>query len=463
MLKRYYQVCGSLLIVTDAIGLVCAWLLSYYLRFYTQIVPVTKGIPPFSRYVALTVPVVFLWLAVFSYFRLYRTSRITRRSAEFWNVWKAHFVALAAFMALTYVITEYRFSRVVIGYFALLAGCYLVSVRLVLRNFLRRLVASGKKTRSAVIIGAGPSALAIYDRFSRMPELGVQVRGFLSKDGRANPALPGPVLGTYGDAARLGETVDEIVIALPRSEAGEVERILRALEDSVVDLHLVPDVYEYIVVGCTVEDFDEVPVLALNEAPIDPLGALWKRFLDLVVALSALLVISPLLVLIALIVKLTSRGPIFYGQARMSVDGSTFRMWKFRSMKVDAERETGAVWAKKDDDRRTPIGVFLRSTSIDELPQLWNVLIGEMSLVGPRPERPEFVSEFRRHVPKYMLRHKVKAGITGWAQVNGWRGDTSLERRIECDLYYIRHWSLLFDLRILFLTAFRGFVNKNAY
>jgi exopolysaccharide biosynthesis polyprenyl glycosylphosphotransferase len=212
-----------------------------------------------------------------------------------------------------------------------------------------------------------------------------------------------------------------------------------------------------------VEDFDQIPVLALNETAIDPLGAFFKRLMDLVGSAAALLIFSPIYLATALAIKLTSRGPIFYGQERMSVDGSTFRMWKFRSMKVNAEEKTGAVWAVPNDDRRTSIGSFLRKTSLDEIPQFWNVFVGEMSLVGPRPERPEFVHQFRGNIPKYMLRHKVKAGITGWAQVNGWRGDTSLEKRIECDLYYIRHWSLALDCKILALTFLKGFIHKNAY
>jgi Undecaprenyl-phosphate glucose phosphotransferase len=466
VLKRYYQVFGSILIVTDALGLVAAWVLAYYLRFYTQIVPVTKGIPPFSRYVALTVPVVLLWVAVFSYFRLYRTSKITRRTTELGNVLQAHLMATGAFVVLTWVITEYRFSRVVIGYFMVLAGIHLLFSRLALRNLLRRLVRHGFKSRPVVIVGTGASALAAVDRMRRMPELGIQVKGFFSLDGKTRPGLPAPVLGSYAEiqtvCEKLGD-MSEILIALPRSEASEQDIILRALGETVHTVYLVPDLYEYIVVGCTVEDFDQVPVLALNETPIDPLGALWKRIFDFSVALTALLILSPLMLLIALLVKLTSRGSIFYGQTRMGLDGSTFQMWKFRSMKVDAEKETGAVWAKKDDDRRTIIGAFLRSSSLDELPQFWNVLIGEMSLVGPRPERPEFVHQFRGRIPAYMLRHKVKAGITGWAQVNGWRGDTSLEKRIECDLYYIRNWSLAMDVRILLMTAVRGFVHKNAY
>ncbi len=453
------------MIVSDIFGLIATWLLAFYLRFYTQIVPVTKGIPPFSRYVALTVPVVFLWVAVFSYFRLYRTSRVTRRTTELANVLRAHGVALALFVVLTWVITEYRFSRVVIGYFGVLSGIYVLATRLALRNALRRWVSQGKFLRSVVVMGAGASAQAVVSRIQRMPELGIRVVGFLTKDGKNPGDLKFPVLGSYADVNAVCEkhSVQEVIIALPRSDAPEQEKILNSFGDSVFDIHLVPDVYDYVVVGCAVEDFDQIPVLALNESPIDPLGSFMKRTLDILVSAVVLMIFSPLYLLLAALVKITSRGPIFYGQVRMSMDGSTFLMWKYRSMKVGAEEKTGAVWAKKDDDRRTPIGAFLRSTSLDEIPQFWNVLMGEMSLVGPRPERPEFVSQFRGSIPKYMLRHKVKAGITGWAQINGWRGDTSLEKRIECDLFYIKNWTLWLDLKILVLTIFRGFVNKNAY
>lgn len=463
MLKRYYQVFGSLLIVSDALGLVIAWWISYYLRFYTQIVPVTKGIPPFSPYSALTLPVVLLWVTVFSYFNLYRSNRIMRRTTELGQVLRAHGTAVALLASLTWVVTEYQFSRGVILFFAVVASFFLLFPRLFLRNTLRNLVAKGIRTRQVLVVGTGASAQAAVDRLRRMPELGFRVKGFLNAGGQAEPSLKGPVLGKYADIARHLEGIDEIVVALPRSEADRQDEILKALGDAVQNVQLVPDLYEYIVVGCTVEDFDHLPVVALNESPIDPMGAFWKRTFDFTLSLLALIVLSPVFLVIALFVKLTSRGPVFYGQERMGLDGSTFQMWKFRSMKVDAEKETGAVWARKNDDRRTAFGTFLRSTSLDELPQFWNVVRGNMSLVGPRPERPEFVYQFRGHVPRYMLRHKVKAGITGWAQINGWRGDTSLEKRIECDLYYIRNWSLFFDVKILLLTAVRGFIHKNAY
>lgn len=465
MLKRYHQVFGSLLIAADICGLISAWLMAYYLRFYTQIVPVTKGIPPLSKYATLIIPVCFVWLVVFSYFQLYRSQRITRRTTELGKVLRAHMVALLLFVALTYIFTEYRFSRVVIGYFGVISGFYLLAVRLLLRNGLRHLRSFGLHQRTVAIVGDGATALAIYERICRMPELGIRVLGFVNQSGQSDSALPLAVIGAYADIPEKIShwKIDDLILALPRAQGAIEDRMLKDLNKSVIGVHLVPDMYAYLMVGCQVESFDDLPVLGINESPVTLTGKIWKRSMDILLSAVALLFLSPLLLLIALLVKLTSRGPIFYGQVRMGIDGGTFKMWKFRSMRVDAEATTGAVWAKKDDDRRTPIGTFLRSSSLDELPQFWNVFCGDMSLVGPRPERPEFVHQFRHQIPGYMLRHKVRAGMTGWAQVNGWRGDTSLEKRIECDLFYIRHWSLFFDFKILLLTVYRGFINKNAY
>lgn len=203
--------------------------------------------------------------------------------------------------------------------------------------------------------------------------------------------------------------------------------------------------------------------MQLNKPPLREIDLFIKRLFDLVITFIGMVFISPLLFLLAILVKITSPGPVLYAQERMGLDGKIFKMWKFRSMKVGAESETGAVWAKENDPRRTRFGTFLRKTSLDELPQLWNVLKGDMSLVGPRPERSVFIEKFKKEIPAYMLRHRMKAGITGWAQVNGWRGNTSLEKRIDCDIYYIKNWSIWLDLKILFLTFLKGFINKNAY
>ena len=254
-----------------------------------------------------------------------------------------------------------------------------------------------------------------------------------------------------------------ILLGLPRTHHEHLHILIQSLKDETVDLHIIPDYSDYFALGAKVESFNGVPLIQLNESPLFGYQAWLKRSMDIVLSLLGLLILSPILILTATLIKLTSRGSILYTQERMGLDGQTFNMLKFRSMKTDAEAKTGAVWAVQNDDRRTVTGKFLRSTSIDELPQLWNVFVGDMSLVGPRPERPVFVGKFKHEISNYMLRHKVKTGITGWAQVNGWRGDTSLEKRIECDLYYIRNWSLWFDVKILFFTLFKGFVNKNAY
>jgi Undecaprenyl-phosphate glucose phosphotransferase len=238
--------------------------------------------------------------------------------------------------------------------------------------------------------------------------------------------------------------------------------ILSELKDSTVDVKIVPDLYQFITVGGSIEDFEGLPLISVQESPLDGFGQIYKRIFDITFSLLALLILSPFMMLIALLIKLTSKGPIFYSQERMSVDGTCFSIYKFRTMFIDAEA-SGPGWTKKGDQRVTTIGKYLRKYSLDELPQFWNVLVGDMSLVGPRPERPVFIDDFRRKIPSYMLRHKVPAGITGWAQVNGWRGDTSIDKRIEYDLYYIRNWSISLDFKIILLTIIRGLINKNAY
>jgi Undecaprenyl-phosphate glucose phosphotransferase len=231
----------------------------------------------------------------------------------------------------------------------------------------------------------------------------------------------------------------------------------------MLDVKVVPDLLQVIALRARIEDLDGVPVINVNDPSIQGFNSILKRAIDIVISAMALLILALPLGIIALLVKLTSRGPVFYQQERMGLDGKPFTILKFRSMEDDAERETGPVWAQQDDARVTTLGRFLRRSNLDELPQLWNVLRGDMSIVGPRPERPHFVEQFKHRIPQYMLRHKVKAGLTGWAQVNGWRGNTPLEKRIEYDLYYIENWSVRLDLKIMWLTVIKGFFHKHAY
>lgn len=470
MLKRYHRVVGGVFRIVDACVIAGVWLASYWIRFYLQPIEVTKGFPPFEKYAALLPLIVVLWSAVFSAMRVYESQRMLRRTHEAHLLLKSHGVALLLFIAITYLFSEYKYSRGVMVSFGLVGAVLLVVFRLALRNALRAIRRKGYNLRYVLAVGEGKPLETLIARMDKFPELGLRVVGVLSHESHVRPegrseVAGKPVVGHFGEIAEVVKShrIDKVLIALPRQYYGEMDRILRLLVDETVDIQIVPDVHEYVALGCEVEDFDGLPIVNLNDSPLNGWGALAKRMTDMFCSALALLLLAPLLLLIGFLVKLTSKGPMFYSQERMGLDGRTFKMYKFRSMRTDAESESGAVWAQEGDPRRTAIGTFLRATSLDELPQLWNVLRGDMSLVGPRPERPVFVTKFRSEIPHYMLRHKVKAGITGWAQVNGWRGNTSLQSRIECDLYYIRNWSYLLDWKILFLTLWKGFVNKNAY
>jgi Undecaprenyl-phosphate glucose phosphotransferase len=272
------------------------------------------------------------------------------------------------------------------------------------------------------------------------------------------------VLGAIKDleAVLAERKVEQIFVALPLEAHKRMMNVLAMVGSECVEVKLVPDILQYATLKATLEDLDGTPVINLSQVPLQGWSSLVKRVMDLALAAAGLLVLAPVLPLIALAVWIEDRGPILYGQERMGLDGRVFKIWKFRSMRVDAEASTGPVWAVQDDPRRTRFGGFLRRWSLDELPQLWNVLVGDMSLVGPRPERPTFVHEFKLRLPQYMLRHRVKSGITGWAQVHGWRGNTSIRKRLEYDLYYIENWSLGLDFKILWMTVRHG-IRHNAH
>jgi len=466
MLRQYQLTVGVASRLLDAVVIGLVWLASFGLRFHAPIVQVTKGFPEFSTYATLTPLIVILWGLMLDTHGVYKPQRLLSDKSELVLLIKGHGAALLCLIALTYVFSEYRYSRGVMIYFGVLGALALVVDRICLRVAFRILRRRGLRTRNVLLVGEGRSVELLIGRMRRYPELGLQLRGILTASVSDVRQVGGvPVIGDVGMIADIlvrGD-INQVLIALPRQDWPALDGILGRIQDHPVDIQIVPDLHEYVTIGCQVEDFDGIPIIALNESPLRGYRALAKRFTDVVFSLLALAVFSPVLAIVAIAVKLTSAGPVLYAQERMGLDGRTFRMYKFRSMRTDAESATGAVWARQGDDRRTPIGAFLRATSLDELPQLFNVLVGHMSLVGPRPERPVFVTKFRDEVTHYMQRHKVKAGITGWAQVNGWRGNTSLQERILCDLHYIRNWTYFLDIKILFLTLYKGFINKNAY
>jgi Undecaprenyl-phosphate glucose phosphotransferase len=462
---RYQSIVSGLFRVTDAVVVVGAWLVSYWARFFLPPFEVTRGLPPFRTYASLVPLVAVLWVAVFTLFDVYSSGRMRSRRQDAELVLRAHGIALLLFMAVAYLYDAYKYSRLVIVYFGVISAFGVIVLRVAVRTALRAVRRHGRDLHRVLVVGGGRSAQTLVQHLERFPELGMEVIGLLGEHAAGAPSWGKPILGPLADFGAIvkAQRPDEVIIALPPEQHHELNRLLGELGDEPIGIRVIPDVHQHVTVGCRVEDFEGLPVIHLNATPMTAFQELAKRVLDVILSALALVVLAPLMVVIALLVKLTSRGPVLYAQERMGLNGKTFHMLKFRSMRVDAEATSGATWCRKSDDRRTPIGALLRRSSLDELPQLWNVLVGDMSLVGPRPERPVFVNQFREQIPNYMLRHKVKAGITGWAQVNGWRGDTSVPERVACDLYYIQNWSLDLDLKILTMTLWKGFINKNAY
>ncbi len=465
MFARSRQLFASAMFVVDAALIGGAWLLAYWLRFHGLGLAAPRGVPPLSLYLwsgAVLVPSALLVLRTF---RLYRSARTARLSAELVSLVQSMLV-IGALTALGSYFSRGEISRAVIAVFVPVGAVALVASRVVLRLLLRTLRKGGRNLRHVLVVGTGDLAALVLEKIRRHADFGLQVHGLVAAD----PALVGtsvhgaPVLGAIADLPRLaGEEGTELIyLALARSEWQAEEEALRMLADSTAAVRLVPDLTSAFRLNPSVEDFDGMPVVLVTESPEQGWNAVVKRAFDLLGSGFGLLVLSPVMAIVALLVKLDSPGPVFYAQERIGMNGRRFRMIKFRSMRADAEAG-GPGWTVKDVPRRTPLGTWLRKLSLDELPQLWNVFRGDMSLVGPRPEQPRFVEDFRGSIPRYMLRHHVKAGMTGWAQVNGLRGDTPLAQRIEYDLYYVQHWSLWFDLRILLLTVVRVFRDASAY
>ncbi|MBX7144448.1 MAG: undecaprenyl-phosphate glucose phosphotransferase [Oligoflexia bacterium] len=467
MLKQKRQLFEFLFMAVDLFVVSCAWLIAYWLRFQTDLISVDKGVPPFANYLSMLLFIWLIWAFVFRRMGLYRPMRGVRAMREVWALINANAFATIIFIAITYLFREKSvpFSRLVFLYFGGLATFFTILQRSVVRSFLREIRRRGYNLRYMLIVGAGKVAGDIVSRIRLHQELGIQVIGCLSKDGQDRRGPRGiPVIGKYADLPQLLRTrdIDQVIVALPLEDNLLLPEIMSSVGDSLVDVRIVPDIYQFVSIGGSVEEFEGLPVISVQSSPLDGPNLVLKRLLDILLASVALLFLSPVMLLIALCVKLTSRGPVLYAQERVSLDGTRFSIYKFRTMFLDAEA-AGPGWTSPGDARVTPLGRFLRHYSLDELPQLFNVLRGDMSIVGPRPERPVFIQEFRQHIPRYMLRHKVPAGMTGWAQVNGWRGDTSIDKRIEYDLYYIENWSIFLDLKIMLLTLVRGLRDRNAY
>jgi exopolysaccharide biosynthesis polyprenyl glycosylphosphotransferase len=469
MIEKKHRTLASVYLVNDAVASSMAMLLAWFLRFQFELIPVTKGQQDLSTYATLLPFVTVLFPLAFAVQGLYRI-RTTRGKAEEWlGVAIGSVVATIVLSGLILWVRpgdpEFPYSRATLGIFMLLAIVFVIAGRSLVRLIVERRHRRGRDLDRVLIAGNGELAAAVLDRMkAHRDRLGFRIVGYL-RNGDEGEIAGLTCLGTLDDAEQVIEAhaIDHVFVALPHASSQKMIALLDRLVRSCVSIHVVPDLLQFMVLRSRLEDLDGLPTINLSEVPLEGWSRFVKRAFDLIVATSAMIVFAPVMLLVAFLIWLEDRGPILYRQVRMGLDGKPFDILKFRSMRVGAERETGAVWAEKDDPRRTRIGRFIRAWSLDELPQLLNVLAGDMSVIGPRPERPEFVEQFRAEFPHYMLRHKVRAGMTGWAQVHGWRGNTSIRMRIEHDLYYIENWSLLLDVKILFLTLVHGLRHENAY
>jgi Undecaprenyl-phosphate glucose phosphotransferase len=456
----------TLLLTTDLVLIALAWFCAYHLRLTSGLIPVWKGIPPLHEYIFPLLYLVPLWGVVGVSLGLYSPRRTFALWDEGWLLAKAAGLTLVCFTATSYVLKEVDISRMVLAIFWVTAIALPLASRAMIPHTVRQLRRKGTYLRRALLVGHEDLAHEVIKTIQQHPEAGLTIVGIAAEPPRLlGTRLDGiEVLGTPREVGAIlqQQHIDQLIIALAFQTYEVVEDILAQVENEPVEVMLVPDLSRYRSLRCGVEDLAGIPALTLQGAPLYGWNAVLKRGFDLGVSSTALVLCAPLMAMIALSVKLSSPGPVLYRQQRMGLDCRPFTLLKFRSMRVNAELPGVPIWSTKNDERCTRLGTWLRRLSLDELPQLVNVLKGEMSLVGPRPERPEFIEQFRQGIPRYMLRHKIQAGMTGWAQIHGYRGDTSIEGRLRYDLDYIQRWSLGFDLKIIMLTLIKGFLHWEA-
>ncbi|MEY8354116.1 undecaprenyl-phosphate glucose phosphotransferase [Lachnospiraceae bacterium 54-53] len=472
MIKDNQKKFNGFHVVLDGLVIVLSYVFAWLLLLLGNLLfsPEKRVLPPQYYFAALLI-ILPVYLLLYGIFHLYAPKRVQEKSYEFANILKANLLGFLLFSMTLFLVRKNPF----LGQFSTRVVVYFCAINIVLetteRNLIRRILHSlrskGYNQKHILLIGYSRAAEGFIDRVLFNPEWGYQVKGILDNTKEWGSGYKGVnVIGKIRDLDEiLGlNSLDEIAITLSINEYANLEKIVASCEKSGVHTKFIPDYNNMIPTLPYIEDLQGLPVVNIRRVPLtDPVNALVKRAVDILGAGFALVLFSPLMLITAALIKLTAPGPLIYKQERVGLHNRPFHMYKFRSMVVQAPSEEKIKWTTPHDSRVTPVGRFIRKTSIDEMPQFLNVLRGDMSLVGPRPERPLFVEKFKEEIPRYMIKHQVRPGITGWAQVNGYRGDTSITKRIEHDLYYIENWTLGFDFKILFLTIFKGFINKNAY
>ena len=468
MIKENQKRLNRLHVLLDALVIFISYLITYLIMYYNDDAILALSAQVYFSALIIIIP---LFLILYEFFELYTPKRISGRRSEIANISKANTIGVLIVTLALYLggknMNMHHFSRRLVIIFYILTNVLMVFERGFIRSFLMSIRTKGYNQKHVLLIGYSRAAEGYIDRVKQNPEWGYNIRGILDDHKERGYCYNGvKVIGTISNLHMILEmnVLDEIAITLSIKEYEHLEAIVNDCEKSGVHTKFIPDYNNFIPTIPYIEDLQGLPVINIRHVPLTELhNAYIKRIVDIFGALFGIIVFSPVMIVTAILVKLTDGGPIIYAQERVGLHNKPFKMYKFRSMAVQKPSEEKSKWTTPNDPRVTAVGRFIRKTSIDEMPQFFNILSGNMSLVGPRPERPFYVEKFREEIPHYMIKHQVRPGLTGWAQVNGFRGDTSIQKRIDHDLYYIENWTLGFDFKIMFLTIFKGFINKNAY
>ena len=469
MIRDNQKVLNRIHVLLDAMLVAGSYIFAWYIKFVLlkSADDALVGHHSMEKYFSLLYYIIPGYLVIYYLCDLYISKRYSSVEREIFNVIKANVLGLGVVIVIMYIMKLQDFSRAMMFYFFVLSTIGTVLERQIIRKVLRTLRKRGYNLKHVVLVGYSRAAESYIDRILENPQWGYVVCGVLDDHIPAGTEYRGvKVLGRIAnlDVILPENKLDEIGITLSLQDYGQLEELVRQCEKSGVHTKFIPDYNSVISSNPYIEDLTGLSVVNIRYVPLtNTINMVIKRIMDLIGSFILIILFSPVMLISAVMIKLTDGGKVIFKQERVGLHNKTFMMYKFRSMRQQKDEEEKEGWTKKGDPRITGIGRFLRKTSLDELPQLFNVLFGQMSLVGPRPDRPQFVEKFKEEITGYMIKHQVRHGMTGWAQIKGFRGDTSIRRRIECDLYYIENWTLMMDIKILFLTIFKGFVNKNAY
>ena len=458
-----------LTVISDAVAIEVSFLFSYWLRFFsilTRYIPISYGLPPLEAYITSSLVVIPVWCWLFHTRNLYLPRRSTSFSDDFFVIVRLVVLGMLVVMAGAFFYRSFSYSRIVFWILGLSAVVFISTGRFIVMKFEQLWYARGNDLKRVIVVGTSSVAGKIFHSLVAHRSLGYEVLGYCSAQGDTEHSMEHiPYLGTIASVPDLINTnnIGLILIAFNETEHSLLHNLVNDCQGLNVEMMMVPDILELMTSQVQIKHIEGIPFLGIKSPTLSTWNFIVKRGFDVLFASLILLLASPIIILIAILIKLNSKGPIFYLQERIGLDGNVFKVMKFRSMRTDAEQSSGPVWSQKDDPRTTKLGRFLRRFSLDEIPQLLNVMKGDMSVVGPRPERPHFVEKFKKQVPRYLERHRVKTGMTGWAQVNGLRGNASIAERTKYDIYYIEHWSLVFDLKIILKTIHAVLFGDDAY